>query len=258
MRTSDAVTRLVDFLLPSACIACGARVPLESGVRLVCTSCRGRLRPPPAPRCRRCDFPLGTGYRPGRPCLDWPDFLRFARCGVALEPPADVIVHALKYEGWQELGWAMARPMARCLHPLRSDLTRAVVVPVPTSRERRRDRGYDQGEVLAVALSERANLPCVRALSRASGGRTQVSLHPQQRLANVKNAFSLGEQALNRLRGADVVLVDDVLTTGATARAAAEELNGAGVRGVTLITYSRALPGGRSAQGPPPASPTRA
>ena len=141
--------------------------------------------------------------------------------------------------------------------PERSDPGRRRPRP-DVSRTSTRQRIRPRGGTLAVALSERANLPCVRALSRASGGRTQVSLHPQQRLANVKNAFSLREQALNRLRGADVVLVDDVLTTGATARAAAEELNGAGVRGVTLITYSRALPGGRSAQGPRPASPTRA
>lgn len=238
----SALAPLVDFLLPSACLACASRI---AGGGLVCAPCRGRLRPPPAPRCRRCDYPAGTGDRPGRPCLeclDWPEALGPARSAVALRPPADVLVHGLKYEGWRELAPMMAELMERRLLPVLHDLQEHVITHVPTSPAHRRRRGYDQAELLARALAARTGLACEPLLARRSQKRTQVSLHPQQRMANVRDAFSVRPSAGQPARGRDVLLVDDVLTTGATARAAAETLAGAGVRRVALATFARALP----------------
>ena len=86
-----ALAPLLDFFLPCACVACGSRIAGGAGNHLVCAPCRGRLRPPPAPRCERCDYPAGTGERPGRPCLEcleWPESLYLARAatvtGIAL------------------------------------------------------------------------------------------------------------------------------------------------------------------------------
>ena len=240
-----ALAPLVDFLLPCACIACGSRI---AGGGLVCAPCRGRLRPPPAPRCERCDYPAGTGHRPGRPCLeclDWPEALFMARSAVALRPPADVLVHGLKYEGWRELAPLMAELMERRLLTALDaldDLDEYVVTCVPTSAAHRRRRGYDQAELLARALSGRTGLPFAHLLARGRQKRTQVSLHPQQRMANVRDAFSHRPADGQPAGGRDVLLVDDVLTTGATARAAAETLARAGVGRVALVTFARALP----------------
>ncbi len=237
-----AFAPLVDFLLPCACIACGARI---AGGGLVCPPCRGRLRPPPAPRCARCDYPAGTGARPGRPCLEcleWPEALGPARSAVALRPPADVLVHGLKYEGWRELAPMMAELMERRLATLLDELSEHVITYVPTSAAHRRRRGYDQAELLARALSARTGLAFAHLLERRRQKRTQVSLHPQQRMANVREAFSLRRATGRPAGGRDVLLVDDVLTTGATARAAAETLARAGVGRVALVTFARALP----------------
>ena len=237
-----ALAPLVDFLLPSACIACGARI---AGGGLVCAPCRGRLRPPPAPRCERCDYPAGTGHRPGRPCLEcleWPEALWLARSAVALRTPADVLVHGLKYEGWRELAPMMAELMERRLLSVLHDLERHVVTYVPTSSAHRRRRGYDQAELVARALAARTGLPFAHVLARRRQKRTQVSLHPQQRMANVRDAFSLRPADGPPAAGRDVLLVDDVLTTGATARAAADTLARAGVGRVALVTFARALP----------------
>ena len=237
-----ALAPLVDFLLPCACIACGSRI---AGGGLVCAPCRGRLRPPPAPRCARCDYPAGTGDRPGRPCLEcleWPEALGPARSAVALRPPADVLVHGLKYEGWRELAPMMAELMERRLATLLDDLEGHVITYVPTSSAHRRRRGYDQAELLARALAGRTGLAFAHLLARRRQKRTQVSLHPQQRMANVRDAFSLQPGAGQPAGGRDVLLVDDVLTTGATARAAAETLARSGVRRVALVTFARALP----------------
>ncbi|MDE0073428.1 MAG: phosphoribosyltransferase family protein [Gammaproteobacteria bacterium] len=135
----------------------------------------------------------------------------------------------------------MAELMERRLATLFADLEEHVVTYVPTSSAHRRRRGYDQAELLARALAGRTGLAFAHLLERRRQKRTQVSLHPQQRMANVRDAFSLRPGA-DRLHRGNVLLVDDVLTTGATARAAAETLARAGVGRVALVTFARALP----------------
>lgn len=117
-----------------------------------------------------------------------------------------------------------------------------MVVPVPTTRARRRRRGYNQAAVLARALSEMLERPFRSALRRRRAGRTQVALQPLERGRNVRRAFTLRDRSARRLPGRTVLLVDDVLTTGATAAAAARTLGRAGVADVTVVTFARALP----------------
>ena len=116
------------------------------------------------------------------------------------------------------------------------------VVPVPTTRTRRRRRGYNQAAELASVVAEALDLELVPALRRRAGGRTQVSLQPVERNRNVRRAFSARDPEGVRVRGRSVLLVDDVLTTGATATAAARALQSAGARGVRLLTFARSVP----------------
>lgn len=117
----------------------------------------------------------------------------------------------------------------------------ALVVPVPTTRRRLKERGYNQAGLIAGRLAARTGRKLVRALAREGDARTQVSLRPTERRANVRGAFDLGPEA-QRIRGRHVLLVDDVLTTGATASAAASALERAGATGVSLVTFARAVP----------------
>lgn len=160
-----------------------------------------------------------------------------------LAAPAAALVHALKYEGWAELAEVMAEVMARTLRTEPVGLRFDVIVPVPTTRRRERRRGYNQAALLGRALAARLDGKVVEALERRPRSGTQVALQPGQRAANVQTAFRPRDGASRRLRGSSVLLVDDVLTTGATARAAATALEGAGATRVTLLTFARALPG---------------
>lgn len=118
-----------------------------------------------------------------------------------------------------------------------------MVVPVPTTAARRARRGYNQAALLARRYAELLDLPVVEALERTRGGATQVSLHPSQRLANVWGAFAPRPGERRRIEGASAVLVDDVLTTGATAASAARTLLEAGAVRVGVATFARAFPG---------------
>lgn len=238
--------RLLDLLLPASCLGCSARLPLERSDALICQGCRTRLRPLPSPGCPRCGFPLGTARAPSRPCgecREWPPVLVRARSACVLAPPADALVHALKYGGWKELSELMAAPMARTVRADPGFSCNGLLVPVPTTPRRERRRGYNQASLLARALARRVGGEVALLLERRRKGGTQVALHPRQRAANVQSAFRPRPGAAARIRGASVVLVDDVLTTGATAGAAATALESAGVGSVSLATFARALPG---------------
>jgi ComF family protein len=144
-------------------------------------------------------------------------------------------VHALKYAGWRVAAGPMAQEMARRLGPRLEGAD--LLVPVPLGRARLRERGHNQAALLADALGERCALPAVAdVLERSRETRTQTALHPEQRRANVAGAF----RATRPLAGARVVLVDDVLTTGATLVAAAEALGAAGAATVGAVTFARA------------------
>lgn len=246
MRPVAWATDLLDLLLPAGCVVCGAWIPGGVAGSLVCGRCRSRLPRAPWPRCPRCHHPLGTGRAEAarcQECREWPDALARARFATLLAPPADALVHALKYEGWAELAAEMGRAMAAELRVRRgTPWRRSLVVPVPTTTARVRARGYNQAELLARSVAAALDLPFVQALARTRGGPTQVALPPSQRRANVRGAFALRDGQSARVAGAHVVLVDDVLTTGSTAGAAASELAHVGASEVTLVVFARAMP----------------
>ena len=238
------LSALLDFLLAPACLSCDGAIDPADQARLVCRRCRARLRDLPKPTCERCGAPI---LRTGRDsqymcpqCDHWPSLVRFARSACLLHPPADTIVHQFKYGGWHALAGPMAERLARAELPaeLRADVR--VVIPVPTTVQRRRERGYNQSERLAAALAARLGWQLCDCLERTRAADTQVALQPLARAANVAGAFRL-QRPVPELLDQHVVLVDDVLTTGATSVECAAVLVAAGVRCVSVLTFARAL-----------------
>ena len=132
--------------------------------------------------------------------------------------------------------------MAQCAIPRELEYEGYLITAIPTTRRRARTRGYNQARLLAEVIADRVDMPLIDALERRQGGSTQVGLHPADRRANVKRAFTVRADARATLTGARVLLVDDVLTTGSTAMEAARPLVQAGATQVFLSTFARALP----------------
>lgn len=169
-------------------------------------------------------------------CVEWPDALRFARSAFLLEEPADRLVHQLKYRGWRGLATPMGELMAKIAWPAEAHAP-AMIVPVPTTRRRERERGYNQAELLARSLGRATACDVHRMLLRGSAVSTQTTLQPAARAANVAGAF----EAVEDCAGRHIILVDDVLTTGATAAECARALAQAGACCIRLITFARAF-----------------
>ena len=235
---------LLDLVFAPACLACGAAISTGDSARYVCRRCRAVLRALPPPCCERCGAALlrtgrSSAHQCGE-CAHWPAALRYARSGCLMHPPADTIVHQLKYGGWRVLAEPMAQRLLAIELPDEVRYEARYVVAVPTTRARLRERGYNQAALLASAYARSRKLEWVDALERTRAQDTQTALQPLGRAANVAGAFRLSQGA-PQLAGEHILLIDDVLTTGATVAECATTLVTGGARCVSVLTFARAL-----------------
>lgn len=158
-----------------------------------------------------------------------------AYCFGSYEGTLRELIHLYKYAGIETL----ARPLADLLVsalPLEERFD--VVIPVPLHWRKKWQRGFNQAELLARAIGRRRGAPVLRALARARFTQTQAGLSNTDRRKNVAQAFRC-RRAVETLRGKRVLLIDDVMTTGATAAACARALKQAGADKVVLATVAR-------------------
>lgn len=247
-RARAAARAFVDFVLPRVCVVCKGAIGSGSDA-MVCGRCWSRLSVLPSPTCLRCGHPTG-GEKCGW-CQLLPSYVRAARSACWAAPGVGLdVIHALKYGGWHAVGREMALRMARLPWPIDVVEERAALVPVPLSGKRLRERGYNQAEILANALAGRWRVP-VRTdlLHRVRHTQSQTRLTPGDRLRNVSGAFCAPASARSALRGAHILLVDDVVTTAATLNACAAALCAGGARIVSYVTFGRAPAAGDRVSG---------
>ncbi|MGH7619924.1 MAG: ComF family protein [Gemmatimonadaceae bacterium] len=241
--TAEAVraglTALGDLLLPRVCAVC-ERLLDRGETGIVCGRCWARLPTLPSPRCERCGHP--TYAQACRWCALLPPYVRAARSVAWAAGDTGLgIVHALKYQGWHRVAAEMAARMARVDWPIDVVEERTALIPVPLSAKRQRQRGYNQTFHLARELARWWSLPVWdTVLARTRDTETQTRLTPGDRLRNVSGAFSAKSSARSALRGAHVIVVDDVVTTAATLNACAAALCDGGARIVSFVTFGRA------------------
>ncbi len=235
-----AFEELADLVLPPACPVCRVRLGSTGGL---CADCWQGVRFLERPWCERLGTPLpidlGPGILSAAAVADPPAFAR-ARSAVAYEGPVPDLIHALKYGDRTDLAPMLGAWMARAAHELAVDAD--LLVPVPLHWGRLAHRRFNQAALLAHEVGRLTGLPvATRLLLRTRRTPQQVGLNRSERARNMRGAFVVPDGKKTALAGHRLILVDDVLTTGATLEAATHALLGAGAATVDVLTLARVV-----------------
>jgi ComF family protein len=234
-----ATGRTLNVALPPLCPACRGLVG-ENGL---CADCWGKLSFIAPPYCERLGIPFA--YDPGPGVLSMqaiadPPAYRRARAAVRYDDIARTLVHALKYGDRIELALLMGRWIARAGQDLLSNTD--ALVPVPLHWRRLWMRRFNQSMLLAEAISHTSGVPIAEAaLKRVKATVQQIGLSKSERAQNVQGAFRVPPESKATIKGRRLILVDDVLTSGATSEACARALLRAGAANVDVLVFARVV-----------------
>jgi ComF family protein len=221
----------LDLFFPQHCIGCGKEGDVLCSV---CKKSLPRIIPPVCPKCGKPQLSGVVCYR----CVSWQSHIDGIRSPFKFEGVIREAVHQFKYKNVR----CLAEPLALLLteYLSRNELPVQVIIPVPLSPKRLRERGYNQSDLLARKLSKLINIPeDADSLRRTSYQLPQARTKSlEERLRNVNQAFTCSN---SKIQDKNILLIDDVSTSGATLDACAQALKAAGAASVWGLTIAREL-----------------
>ena len=239
-----ALDSVITLLFPTDCRLCG--LPLSSSSLLpVCSECLESVQPIAGGRCILCGERLFSGLTQslcGECLTERPPFEKAAAYG-SYDGGLRELIHLLKYELVKPAAGVLGRMLAEAVTDLASEVTGStLVVPVPLHATKLRQRGFNQSELIAKAMTKQKSLGlqlelAPELLTRRRATESQVGYTRQQRIANLRGAFA----ADAAVRGRDILLIDDVFTTGTTVSECTRVLRRAGAERVWVATVARVL-----------------
>jgi len=229
---------MLEIFVPVSCVGCGQGVE-DSGYAHLCRDCARELFLVAPPHCRVCGHPffgMLAGSQTCPHCLELNPVFDEGKTLFLAKGVGRALVHALKYQhGFYVL--QDIEQMVRAAADYRDYLADAVLVPVPLHKDKLRERGYNQSERIAAALSRATDgrSRVEQLLTRRKFTQTQTRLNRADRRRNVKNAFALAADAVV-IPTQHYILIDDVFTTGSTLNACAAALRHAGAQHIKVAT----------------------
>lgn len=238
--------RLLDIVYPRLCPGCDTS-DWDPGPLRLCSDCTKRLAPLPSPFCDTCSEPFVEGSQAGatcRRCRDSKPDYDFARAPFLANDLLREMIHAFKYGRQMHLSPLLAALLEDGLNDRRFGLEETwLLVPVPLHPRRERERHFNQSAELCSLLAQRRGFHRCNALRRVRYTSAQAHLERKERLTNLVDAFALSRLAYQQkaTQDANILLVDDVMTTGSTANECAKVLKRDGSASkVAVITVARA------------------
>lgn len=233
--TRLATAKLFDHLFPAPCLLCGLA---SADYRLLCPECDAAL-----PRlsqqpyvCSCCALPLASDASLCGKCLRKPPAFSQSSIAFRYDHPLDSLIQQFKYRRQLSSGKLLARLLAdTCRHSEHPDF----LVPVPMHWRKRWQRGFNQSELLAYWVGKALEIPVLPACKQIRHHHSQKGLGRRERLKNQRQAFAPNTAVTHQLANKHIALVDDVVTTTATARALSELLLKAGARRVDIWALAR-------------------
>lgn len=227
------LTSLLDLLFPTPCLLCGR------GNRSLCATCLDSLPYIEPPICARCGKPALVKVDSCSFCLN--RHLEYSRCRslFVFENTARDVIHALKYANTRTLACLLAAVAVAHVEP--ELLAAGSLTFVPLHPRKYAERGYNQSQLIAAALSKQTGVPVLPLLRQVRRTADQSELSAEERRRNVREAFELRPSMHQHCASISrVLLIDDVFTTGATVAECARALKAGGVADVRVLTLARA------------------
>jgi ComF family protein len=235
----EPIRALASLFYPPLCAICAVPVGHDEYLCSGCNEKAPRIKPP---FCATCSEPFPGSITESFSCANCAHRVLHFTAAVAAYRSRGVVrklIHDFKYNKQLHLRHVVASWLLETLDDPRLQGRRFdLVIPVPLHPARKRERGFNQAELLADALSARAKLPARNALERIRYTITQTAFDRSERMENLHNAFRLRKNA--DVRGSRVLLIDDVLTTGSTLSECARVLKAGGAISVHAATAARA------------------
>ena len=226
-----SVWKLIDFIFPPRCAGCGL-----IGERF-CNNCAQQVQLLKGKICEKCGEPLNYLQHNIQDCIDRLPNLQWIRSYSYYQPPLSLAIQKLKYHRDIGIAEVLANYLVKLYNKNKLDID--MVIPVPLSPIRLHERGYNQSFLLALPFSMMVNKPINKqSLRRVKETRSQVGLDRHERFDNVTEAFFADTTSVY---GKNILLIDDVSTTGSTLEACASALKIAGAKDIVGFTLARAV-----------------
>ncbi len=229
----------LDWLLPPACLLCGQQLTVMDRQFELCSYCMASIRPLCPAHCSCCahPFPDATSSHLCSKCLRHPPYFAEVYVGGSYQGSLKEAIHGLKYRNQLVLAKPLGELLCKSVMPALKSSRPDVIIPVPLHPRRLRQRSFNQALEIARPLARKTGIPVDHSLlQRHRPTLAQQGLSAEERRKNLRNAFTVSKN----LKAANILLVDDVMTTGETVRACAQVLTRAGAKEVRVAVAGRA------------------
>ena len=242
MSLNEVLRNIADVIFPPRCLGCAEILPQQS-LQTFCPACREKIRFITGSLCPICGMAFFDSPAPDHlcgNCLENKPYFSLARAVASYETLILDAIHQFKYGHNISTGTALASFMAEFCFPDFDFTDYSLILPVPLHIRRLRERGFNQALILAKAIGEKHSIPVnFSLLKRRKFTLTQTGLDKKEREKNIRGAFAVTDNA--KTEGKNIILIDDVYTTGATINQCAKTLIKAGAGKVAVLTLARVL-----------------
>lgn len=230
---------LLDLIYPSETICFMCNNTLEKDTKYgLCRNCYNNLSFIPDHHCIKCSIPLRM-IEDGPTCEQCTNsnyYFDRVISAVKYEKDAKILIYRLKYSGHTYLATAIGYIMADKLKE--EGIREGLIIPVPLYKGKEKERGFNQAVLISKYIAKETGILLnTDALIRIEDTKVMYNLTKGEKLKNVENAFEVANQSA--IIDKDILLIDDILTTGSTANACSKELINSGAKSVTVLTFAR-------------------
>ena len=236
----ELINTIIDWIYPPRCISCRNPLPLENkrGRFLwLCGYCENLFTPLESPGCSVCSTPVNSGVSVCSSCHSRTFHFIHNRSAFAYEDLVRDLMHDIKFRRRKHVAQGLGRLWADMIKTSIPD--DSILVPLPMHPQKKRERGFDQAEVMAQAIAETSGTKLSAILERIKDTPPQSGLHPRQRVDNISGAFQIKPSC--NVTGKNCILIDDIYTTGASLNECAKVLIQGGASKVFTMTLAITL-----------------